>query len=439
MATQFGRKVSLIIGQDAGAALDLSGLRIVFRVQRGDTQTPNSLRARIYNVSDNTAQRAESKEFTRIVLQAGYEGNYGIIFDGSIVQPRRGRESPTDTFLDITAADGDMAYNFAVVNTTLAAGSTPQDHVKVCAAAMYQHGVTPGYAPWGSPAQAKPTAADIAAQQAKVDAARKVLDDKQNQQLALIKNVDDLMRKASDLRASGDEAGAIAALHQAQDSLKQVDQIGAEVNAVYLPAWQKEVAKLNELKAAASAPDSAVIQQQALPRGKVMFGMARDYLETVARSTQTLWSIQDGQLQIVPETSYVPGDIPLINAKTGMVGMPEQTQNGIKVRMLLNPSVKIGRLIKLDNASIQRYEFSLSNTDQAANYNTAQQNRINGDGYYYVMSSEIWGDTRGNDWYTEVICLAVDATILDVNLWNKSQQGISGVVPPKLDIINPYG
>ena len=92
MAEQFGRKVSLIIGPDAGDALDLSGLRIVFRVQRGDTQTPNSLRARVYNVSDNTAQRAESKEFTRIVLQAGYEGNYGIIFDGSIIQVRRGRE-----------------------------------------------------------------------------------------------------------------------------------------------------------------------------------------------------------------------------------------------------------------------------------------------------------------------------------------------------------
>ena len=41
---QFGRKVSLIIGFDSGEALDLSELRIVFRVQRGDLQTPNSAR-----------------------------------------------------------------------------------------------------------------------------------------------------------------------------------------------------------------------------------------------------------------------------------------------------------------------------------------------------------------------------------------------------------
>nr|WP_322080218.1 hypothetical protein [Burkholderia cenocepacia] len=328
MAEQFGRKVSLIIGPDAGDALDLSGLRIAFRVQRGDTQTPNSLRARVYNVSDNTAQRAESKEFTRIVLQAGYEGNYGIIFDGSIIQVRRGRESPTDTYMDITAADGDMAYNFAVVNTTLAAGATQADVVDACLKAMGKFGVTAGY-------------------------------------------------------------------------------------IVDLPS-------------------------NPLPRGKVLFGMARDHLETVARTTQTLWSIQDGQLQIVPETSYAPGDIPVINAKSGMVGLPEQTANGITVRMLLNPSIKIGRLIHLNNSSVQEFEYGLSIQDQPNNGFYATQNKFNSDGYYYVMTNETWGDTRGNDWYTEVVCLAADATA-GIDLANKGNQSASGPVPPKLGVIKPYG
>ncbi|WP_261378567.1 hypothetical protein [Burkholderia sp. KBS0801] len=70
---QFGRKVSLIIGLDSGEALDLSDLRIVFRVRRGDLQTPNSARIRVYNVSTTTARRAE--RVTRVVLQAGYDGN----------------------------------------------------------------------------------------------------------------------------------------------------------------------------------------------------------------------------------------------------------------------------------------------------------------------------------------------------------------------------
>ncbi|HDR8979504.1 TPA: hypothetical protein QDA95_004622 [Burkholderia vietnamiensis] len=324
---QFGRKVSLIIGFDSGEALDLSELRIVFRVQRGDLQTPNSARIRVYNVSDDTAQKVE-REYSRVVLQAGYEGNYGIIFDGSLVQVRRGRESQTDTYLDITAADGDMAYNFAVVNTTLAAGSTPEDHVKVCTAAMVKFGVGEGYRP----------------------------------------------------------------------------DLGG----------------------------------RPLPRGKVMFGMARDYLETVARSTQTLWSIQDGKVQMVPETSYVPGEIPDINYKSGMVGLPQQTQNGITVKMLLNPSVKIGRLIHLNNASVQQYEYGIGIQDQPNNGMIATQNKFNSDAFYYVMTNEHWGDTRGNDWYTEVICLAVDATA-GVDLSNKANQSASGPVPPKLGVIKPYG
>ncbi|WP_430226844.1 phage protein [Paraburkholderia tropica] len=326
MTQQYGRKISLIVGQSSGDALDLSGLRIVFDVERGDIDTPNSAHIRVYNVSDNTARLVEA-EFTRVVLQAGYEGNYGIIFDGSIVQVRRGRESPTDTYLDISAADGDAAYNFATVNATLAAGATQSDIVKVCADAMAPYGVSVGY--------------------------------------------------VADLPANP------------------------------------------------------------LARGKVLFGLARDHLRSVSRSTNCLWSIQDGQLQIVPETSYVPGQVPVINAKSGMIGMPEQTQNGISVRMLLNPSIKIGRLIKLDNSSIQKYEYSLAVSQQVANRNAALQNKINGDGLYYVMNSQIWGDTRGNDWYTEVICLAVDATA-GVQL-RTAASGVSAPAPAKLGTINPYG
>ncbi|WP_334004341.1 phage protein [Burkholderia cepacia] len=319
---QFGRKVSLIIGFDSGEALDLSELRIVFRVQRGDLQTPNSARIRVYNVSANTARRAQSKEFTRVVLQAGYEGNYGIIFDGQIKQVRRGRETQTDTFLDITAADGDSAYNFAVVNTTLAAGSTPADHVAAVCTAMGQYGVQQGYLP-------------------------------------------------------------------------------------ELPS-------------------------NPLPRGKVMFGMARDFMRWTARTTQTVWSIQDGKVVMVPETAYMPGEIPVITSATGMVGLPQQTANGIEVKMLLNPSVKIGRLIWLDNASIQQYEYSLNVGQQAENERIEMQAKLQDDGFYYVMFAEVSGDTRGEEWYTSVVCLAADVTVLPDSFKDKA-------AVPSADVIKRFG
>lgn len=310
---QFGRKVSMIVGQSGGDALDLSDLRVRFNIRRGDLQTPNSGRFRVYNVSEATRQRIQ-KEFTRVVFQGGYEGNFGILFDGTIKQVRRGRESQTDTYLDITAADGDSAYNFAVVNTTLAAGSTTADHVAAACTAMNPYGVTQGYLP-------------------------------------------------------------------------------------ELPS-------------------------NPLPRGKVMFGMARDFMRWTARTCQTVWSIQDGKVIMVPETSYMPGEIPVITAETGMVGLPEQTQNGITVKMLLNPSVKIGRLIQIDNASVQQYEYSLNVGQQAQNERIEKQAKLQDDGFYYVMLAEHTGDTLGNEHYTDVICLAADATVMPDVFTNKA------AVPP---------
>lgn len=294
---QWIRKVSLIVGDRD--ALDLSDLRFVFHVKRGDTETPNTLRLRVYNLSEDTARRV-MKEFTRVVLQAGYEGNYGIIFDGTIIQVRLGRESQTDTVLDLLAGDGDQPYNFSFLNQTLAAGATMGDIVDASMKAMERRGATRGY--------------------------------------------------------------------------------------------------LGHLT------------QQRLARGKVMFGLARKYLEGVARTSQSVWSIQDGKVVMWPETSYQPGDIPEISPATGLVGLPEQTSNGITARMLLNPSVKIGTLIRLKNEAIQLYEYSPAIGQQSENGFIETQNALNDAALYYVMIVSHEGDTRGNDWYTDVVCLAADVT-----------------------------
>lgn len=328
---QYGRKVSLLVGGDSGDALDLSELRIAFAVRRGDLQTPNSADIRVYNLSDSTAARVmqllPTPEFTRVVLQAGYEGNFGVIFDGSIKQVRRGRESQTDTYVDITAADGDSAYNFSVAALSLAAGATPKDAISKIIQVMAAHGVTQGYVPdlTGNPA----------------------------------------------------------------------------------------------------------------PRGQVFFGMARDRLRDLAKDTQCSWSIQDGKVEFIPLTAYKPGDVPQINSATGMIGLPEQTQNGIRVKCLLNPNVRIGQTVQLNNSSIQRYRYGLGNDltqslerENAGKFGTT----INPDGLYYVMVANHSGDTRSNEWYTDLICLAVNADIpLDVSRFTPT------IGQPYVDAIKRYG
>lgn len=293
---QWLRKCSLIVAPDQGGlGLDLSPLRVRFAVRRADIQTPNTMEARIWNVSEETVARVK-KEFQRVVLQAGYEyGNFGTIFDGTIKLVRFGRESATDTYMDILAADGDVAYNFSVTNTTLAAGSSHQDRLAALQKSMEEYNVKAGYLP------------EVAGQQ--------------------------------------------------------------------------------------------------LPRGKVMFGMTRDFLRDAADTLNCSWSIQDGRLQLVPLTAYLPTEAVVLSAKTGMIGMPEQTVDGIKTKCLLNPRLRIGGKVQIDNKSVQQMRIDMAYT--AINF----QPKIADDGFYRLLVVEHYGDTRGNDWYSDLICLALDDTV----------------------------
>ncbi|HDR9500118.1 TPA: hypothetical protein QDC06_003377 [Burkholderia cepacia] len=331
MTQQWLRKATLLAGDLGDNGLDLSALRFTFDVRRGDRETPNSAHIRVYNLSPNTANKV-SFEFSRVMLQAGYGDDCGIIFDGTLVQARQGRESPTDTFLDLTCADGDRAYNFATINTTLAAGATHEDVVDAVMKAFAEKGVTRGYIP--------------------------------------------------DLTGN------------------------------------------------------------AYPRGRVLFGMARDFMRDAAQDLDMDWSIQNGQLTMIPRTAFIPSDIYKVTQETGMVGMPTQLRNYIFVRMLLNPNIKIGNVIQLENASIQRYEYSLAVRDDPQNRFDAQLNKLNNPngkyGYYRVMVAEHMGDTRGNDWYTEATCIAVDASA-SVELSNKAARDAIAPAPPKIDPNNPFG
>lgn len=291
------RKCSLVVLGAFNKGLDLSTLRIRFRIVQSDVQTPNHAIIRVFNLSDATA-RAVQKEFFTVTLQAGYiDGPYGVIFTGNIKQVRRGRVSQTDTYLDILAADGDEGYNFGTVNGALAAGWKAQD---VLAAARKGLNAQAGYTPDLPPAAAS--------------------------------------------------------------------------------------------------------------RGKVMFGMARDTVRDLALTRQAAWSIQNGQLQLVPITSYIPGTITVLTAQTSMVELPVQTEGGISAKCLINPNLRIGSLVQIDNASIQRAFLggNLLFAQGRLENLPGLLPKVTYDGFYRVYVVELTGDTRGRDWYSELTCLAVD-------------------------------
>lgn len=293
MAQQWLRQVKLTIGDDA-EELDLSALRIRFQVRQFDSQTPNWAEITVTNPAPNTVSKAK-KEYTKVTLQAGYDGNVATIFEGEIRQIRYGRENPTDTYLTILGTDGGRAHNYATVSKTLAAGSTFRQQVDAALEPMKALGVTVGY----------------------------------------------------------------------------IADLGSAT----------------------------------MPRATVLFGMARDILRSIAQATNTSWSIQGGVFQMVKNDEYLPGDAIVVNSRTGMVGLPVQTLDGIEVRTLLNPQFKIGGIIKIDQSSIQDAPLSPSIP------NAVQNNMIPSkadDGFYKIYVVDHSGDTRGNPYYSDLICVRAD-------------------------------
>lgn len=141
---QYLRKIQLIIADTLGRELDLSALRITFSITKKDSQTPNAAQINVYNLSTNTVSKIRD-EFTSVIIQAGYDSNFGVIFKGTIKQVTVGKERGVDTYITIAAGDGDIEYNSAVVNTTLAAGSTLDKHIEAAFAPMYSGNITPGF------------------------------------------------------------------------------------------------------------------------------------------------------------------------------------------------------------------------------------------------------------------------------------------------------
>jgi hypothetical protein len=298
------RKASLLLIQ-GDKALDLSDMHFTFATVQEDEESPSNCAIRVFNLSTKTEDTIRS-EYSRVVIQAGYErAAFGVIFDGTIIQFRKGRLNATTTYLDILVNDGDVAYNFAMCAKNAASGTTRLERLNMAMSTMNSKGVSAG--------------------QLMVDA-----------------------------------TGGI------------------------------------------------------LPRGKVLFGLARGLIRSEVQTIGATWSIQNGKINVIPLDGYLPTEAVVLTSATGLIGRAEQTTNGVRAKCLLNPKIIVGGLVKIDNASInQTLQKTGRGPEQAQlaynQYAGLQQfATVTGDGLYRVYVAEHVGDTRGQDWYTDIVCLTVN-------------------------------
>lgn len=291
-AIQFGRRFNLFVSGGDRQGLDLGTLAVKCKIKQNASQSPNTAEIRVYNLNQDTIAQLK-KEFKRVVVQAGYESNYGVVFSGNIKQVNVGRDG-VDNFVDIYAGDGDEAYNYSIINKTLAAGANQNNVVGLLAESLNTKGVRLGF----------------------------------------------------------------------------VDNLSQEV----------------------------------LPRGKVMFGMTRDFLRSAAEHNEAGWSIQNGVLQVVKSTGLLAGQAVEINSKTGMIGVPEQTNDGVLVKILCNPLIKINGRVLINEKDVKRAVIDESGNE------ASKPALIAKDGQYRVLSIDYSLESRGVEFYAVLTCIDVDAT-----------------------------
>jgi hypothetical protein len=158
-----------------------------------------------------------------------------------------------------------------------------------------------------------------------------------------------------------------------------------------------------------NGPD-AMLTTTSRPRGRVLYGMVRDTLREICANQGMTYSVQNGQLTLIPLLGFLPGEAVVCNSQTGMIGLPEQTQNGIKVQMLLNAQLSIGSKLQINQASIQQLTQP-AQIEASAKFSTVTPGVAKGDGTYRIYVIEHKGDTRGNDWYSDITCLSIDPTL----------------------------
>jgi hypothetical protein len=146
------------------------------------------------------------------------------------------------------------------------------------------------------------------------------------------------------------------------------------------------------------------------PRKRTFFGDPRKYFDQIATQNQMQWWMSEtglniGSLNDPDLTQGQIGPIPAGNAlvytpETGLVGTPQQTQDGVDFRVLLDARLRVTNppmSVKLDQSSIRLLKAQIGQL----------QNFLDVDGVYKVAGVRHYGDTRGNPWYTEIVGVSV--------------------------------
>lgn len=290
--TLYGRKYRIMVFDENGNGVDVTDLHVTFDCTKTFTMDNSMSIITIYNLNALTEGKI-IESGVRVTIEAGYEGAFGLIYDGDIIQVIRSRENGTDFVATIVAMDGERFLNSGFTAFTMTRGQTKRDIVE----------------------QLSNSAANPA--------------------------------KLGNISESYNESKYI--------------------------------------------------------RGKVVFGMAKEYLNQLAKTEGANFYMENGAVNLVRLKDFPTDQLIKLDPSSGLIGTPQQTDNGVNFKCLLTPRIKINSLVQIDAKYVLERQYS----------DGSEQGRIlDKDGVYRIIEATYSGDNRGSDWY--VNCTAVSQSAGDL-------------------------
>jgi len=148
-----------------------------------------------------------------------------------------------------------------------------------------------------------------------------------------------------------------------------------------------------------------------LLRGKVCFGLAKDYLRQIAISNNGTFYTEDNKVNIIQLTDLPNNEIIELSPTSGLIGVPTQTEYGVSFKCLINPRIKINSLVHIDNSLIHDMQTQIGQVVRS----------LDNSGIYRIIKINHTGDTRGDDWFTQ--CESVSQAGLAPNMLSNTGNG----------------
>lgn len=149
---------------------------------------------------------------------------------------------------------------------------------------------------------------------------------------------------------------------------------------------------------------SPSLKEIVLSKGGVVYGQPKKVLADLAKTINGTWFIDNGEfhmLSYADSADKLPGGLQQaveLNSKTGLVGNPQQVNYGVQARCLLNPKIMPYGLIHLPSRYITEQMVQAGGPPK--DFEAA--NTLDPEEIYRVCSVTFTGDTRGNEWYSDI-------------------------------------